>query len=73
MSRGQTKAIELSESASVIFLQLGSLFKAIADASDKHSHVRKLAEVGQYQSEDFGNLYDCEREELVNTLKGARS
>ena len=47
---------------------LGALFHAIAQASDKDCHVAQLANMGSYLSTCWANLLDCERKDLERQL-----
>lgn len=54
------------------FADPGTLFHAIADASEEHSQAAKLAKIGLYLCEDWANLHDSEREELESRMTALR-
>ena len=42
--------------------QLNHLFCAITDLAEENSHTQNLAKIGKNLSDDFGNMFDLERE-----------
>ncbi len=46
------------QAASNILFNLAALFTAISKATDRHSHIGQLAELGQYVASDWANTTD---------------
>ncbi len=47
---------------------LGTLFKAIREASEEHTPAFELAGIGQYLSDDWANLIDVQRENFCGVV-----
>jgi len=43
---------------------IGGLFSAIIAISEEYSNIRKIAKIGHYLCEDWGNNIDVEREKI---------
>lgn len=55
------------------FDDLGTLFRAIADASDESSQAAKLAKIGMFLAEDLATRHDSERESLESHIDALRA
>lgn len=60
-----TQAFNLTSLAAGSFSQIAALFRAIAKQVPEHSDASNLAALGDYLCADWGNLHDCEHEELT--------
>lgn len=67
-----TKGHDAHYLASSCYADLETLFRAIAAVSGEHSQAAKLAKIGVYLASDWGNLADCEREELAGHVNAFR-
>ena len=68
-------AIDVLRYGTSTLYEMGSPFTAILKESDRHSHIRNLAKIGQYLADDWGGALDCKRgdlEEIAGT-RGPRS
>lgn len=66
-------AVDATALAQSCFNDLSSVFVAIKTLSDEHTTIHALAGIGQYLADDWGNLNDCEREELEGELASLRA
>lgn len=63
-------AINLAQSS---FQQISSLFYAIKNLTAEHEPVRRLAEVGEYLSEEWAYMNSASREQLDRELVALRA
>lgn len=53
-------AIDTTSLCYSVINDLSTLFRAIKSQSDKYTEAHKIAVIGQYLSEDWANMLDCE-------------
>lgn len=59
-----SEAIDLADFSYDCINDLGTLFKAIENASEEHSAAHNLAKIGNYLTDDWGNGVDVQRDNL---------
>lgn len=63
LRKAKCQYLDATEYGSSVLFDLGTMFEAIRDLAGKDSQIGKLAGIGRYLAEDWGNSLDCQREE----------
>ncbi len=66
-------AVDATSLAKSCFYDQSGVFEAIRKLADEHTTIHALAGIGKYLDDDWGNLNDCEREELEGELASLRA